>query len=252
MVDLKNINKSNLWYVVGLIATDGNLSMDGRHINITSKDRKYLFLVRNALGLSGKVGLKTRGGSKEKIYSNFQFSDVNFYKFLLSIGMTPKKSLTMKKIDVGKEYFKDFLRGVVDGDGCISTWVHKSNLHAQWSLRVTSGAPVFIAWLKNETENNFEVGGKLYKYQYKDKPNPIYILKFGKIATHIILGKIYYTGCLSLNRKHKKSVQCLQDENKFVNYGQVLRSPGGGTGRRSRLKIVRRKACGFDSHPGHI
>ena len=27
--------------------------------------------------------------------------------------------------------------------------------------------------------------------------------------------------------------------------------PGDGTGIRSRLKIGGRKACGFDSHPGH-
>src|SRR5436190_20353310 len=29
------------------------------------------------------------------------------------------------------------------------------------------------------------------------------------------------------------------------------RRPGGGIGRRSRLKIYRRKSCGFDPHPGH-
>ena len=28
-------------------------------------------------------------------------------------------------------------------------------------------------------------------------------------------------------------------------------SPGGGTGIRARLKIVSRKGCGFDPHPGH-
>ena len=28
--------------------------------------------------------------------------------------------------------------------------------------------------------------------------------------------------------------------------------PGGGTGRRARLKIVFRKECGFDSRPGHF
>lgn len=27
--------------------------------------------------------------------------------------------------------------------------------------------------------------------------------------------------------------------------------PGGVIGSRNRLKIDRRKACGFDSHPGH-
>ena len=30
-----------------------------------------------------------------------------------------------------------------------------------------------------------------------------------------------------------------------------LRRPGGGIGRRSRLKIYRRKSCGFDPHPGY-
>src|SRR6185295_7683095 len=30
-----------------------------------------------------------------------------------------------------------------------------------------------------------------------------------------------------------------------------LERPGGGIGRRSRLKIYRRKSCGFDPHPGH-
>jgi hypothetical protein len=30
-----------------------------------------------------------------------------------------------------------------------------------------------------------------------------------------------------------------------------LIGPGGGIGRRSRLKIYLRKDCGFDPHPGH-
>jgi hypothetical protein len=30
-----------------------------------------------------------------------------------------------------------------------------------------------------------------------------------------------------------------------------LFGPGGGIGRRSRLKIYLRKDCGFDPHPGH-
>ena len=30
-----------------------------------------------------------------------------------------------------------------------------------------------------------------------------------------------------------------------------LEGPGGGIGRRSRLKIYHRKVCGFDPHPGH-
>ncbi len=238
MVDLKIIQLKNLWYVIGLIVTDGNLSKDGRHIIITSKDRNYLFLVRNALGLKNKIGRKARGGSKEKIYSCLQFGDVKFYKYLLGIGLIPNKSLTLSKIKIDSVYFSDFLRGVIDGDGSISTWIHRTNLYRQWSLRIASAAPSFIQWLKKETEDYFNVKGKLYNYKYKNKPNPIYILKFGKLAAKIIIKKVYYKNCLALNRKNKQSVVFLQDKNKMVNYGNVL-GPGVGTGRRSGLKIQR-------------
>jgi len=33
-----NIQPPNLWYFVGIITSDGNLSPDGRHIGITSND----------------------------------------------------------------------------------------------------------------------------------------------------------------------------------------------------------------------
>lgn len=236
MVDLKSIKPNNLWYIIGLIATDGYLSKDGRHINITSKDRRYLFSVRKALGINNKIGKKTREKEKIKKYSQIQFGDVKFYKYLLDIGMIQKKSLNLGKINVPRQYFPDFLRGVVDGDGSISTWVHKTNQHRQWSLRITSAASLFINWLKKETENYLNIKGRLYCYKYKNKTNPIYILKFGKLPTKIILKSIYYKKALSLQRKNKKSAVCLQDKNKMINYGNII-GPGAGTGRQPRLKI---------------
>ena len=47
-----------LAYVIGLIASDGNLSSDGRHINITSKDEVMLQNVRLCLKIRNKIGLK--------------------------------------------------------------------------------------------------------------------------------------------------------------------------------------------------
>lgn len=142
----------------------------------------------------------------------------------------------MADINVPLKYFSDFLRGVIDGDGNISTWIHKTNRCRQWSLRVISAAPLFIKWLKIETENYFNVKGRLYSYKYENKNNPIYILKFGKLPTKIILNSIYYKNALSLKRKNKKGILCLQDENKMINYGNII-GPGGGIGRRVGLKI---------------
>lgn len=192
--------------------------------------------MRKALKLKNKIGRKARGNSGEKIYSYFQFGDVKFFRHLEDIGLTKNKSLTMRALEIDKIYFLDFLRGVIDGDGSISTWIHRTNSHRQWSLRIVSAAPLFIQWLKTETEKYFDVRGKLYSYKYKNKSNPLYILKFGKLSAKAILKSAYYENCLSLSRKHKNAAVCLQDENKMINYGNVL-GPGAVTGSQDGLKI---------------
>lgn len=233
MVDLKNIKPQNLWYVVGLITTDGCLSKDGRHIDITSKNRKHLEAVKDALGLKVKIGLKTSGGNL--MYPRLQFGDVNFYRFLENIGLSKKKSLVLREIDINGKYFRDFLRGVIDGDGSICTWIHKSNFHRQWSLRIVSAAPIFINWLKRRVEEKYGVRGRVHAY-IRDGRNNLYLLKFGKLAAKVIISDIYYKDSLALGGKDKKHTRCLQDENKMINYGGVI-SSGAETGNQDGLKI---------------
>lgn len=133
MIDVKKIKPSDLWYVIGYIATDGYLSSDKRHINITSKDRDHLYKIKAALYLQNTIGRKSSGFS-EKNFSQLQFGDVKFYRFLEGLGLTSKKSLTLGPLSINNNFFKDFLRGVIDGDGNISTWIHKTNHNRQRML----------------------------------------------------------------------------------------------------------------------
>lgn len=218
MINLNTVKPSDLWYIVGYIATDGSLSIDKRHINITSKDRKHLYLIRNALGLKNKIGRKTRSSEKKKIYSQLQIGDVSFYRYLEQLGFAPRKSLTLGSINIDEKFFGDFLRGVIDGDGCITTWIHKTNNHPQWSLRIFNASPLFIKWLDNLIKKHFNVRSKYYCRKEKSKENPIYILKFGKITGIKIFEKIYYPRCLTLERKMLQAKICLQSNGKMVNY----------------------------------
>ena len=236
VINLNSIYPANLWYIIGYIATDGHLSKDGRHIVITSKDRRHIFAVRKAMGIKNKVGLKSRSNEDRKIYSYLQFRDVKFYNYLLKLGFVQNKSLGLGKIAVQSTYFADFVRGVIDGGGSITSWTHRSNLHKQWSLRITSAAPKFIKWLHRAIESAFTIKGKLYCYKYEDKKNNIYTLKFGKLASKVILKNVYYKNALALKRKNLTSVLCLQDKNKMLNYANVI-GPDAETGRQPRLKI---------------
>ena len=76
-------------YVVGLIATDGNLSSDGRHLSIPSKDLDLLESLRACLGLTNSIG---RHSNARGHIHRLQWGDRLFYDWLQSIGLTPAKS----------------------------------------------------------------------------------------------------------------------------------------------------------------
>src|SRR5258708_39204613 len=91
---------SKFAYAIGLITTDGSLSKNGRHINFTSKDKQLIDLFVQVLEIKNKIGMKGNGKTKEKKYFVVQFGDINFYRFLSSIGLTSKKTRTMHAINI--------------------------------------------------------------------------------------------------------------------------------------------------------
>ena len=232
---LDEILPNNLWYIIGYIVADGNLSSDGRHITIVSKDIEHLVKIRSALQIDCKIGMFARGGYKEKKYGRLQFSNVNFYKWLQSIGIGPNKSLVQGPVVLDPNHIGDFVRGIIDGDGCIRTWEHSSNGLIQWYTSITSASLSLITWLKEMIEEEYKIKGKIHSNAISRK-NPIYRIKFGKLASQVLFDNIYYSSCLCLNRKKRLAQSCLLDTKKMVNYNSVIRS-GAVTGSQDRLKI---------------
>jgi hypothetical protein len=195
------IEAPNLWYLVGLITSDGCLSSDGRHIDITSKGYKFLQGIKDTFGLDNKIGVKYNS-IKQKAF-HIQIANKNFYDFLLSVGLSQNKSLTVGAVNVPGQYFCDFLRGLIDGDGCIRQWVHSSNQKEQWSLRIYSGSGAFIKWLNNTIESLLKIKGKVYR-----ETDTKWILKYGKMAAREIAKRCYYKNCFGLERKIKLAKEC--------------------------------------------
>jgi len=57
---------SEFAYALGLLATDGNLSPDGRHFDFTSKDKEQLRNFMKCLGIKVKIGYKISGYTGKK------------------------------------------------------------------------------------------------------------------------------------------------------------------------------------------
>jgi len=200
------IEGPNLWYLVGLITTDGCLAKDGRHIDITSADRQFLVKIIKSTGFINKIGVKNKGQINQAY--RIQIANKNLYEFLLSVGLLPNKSLKLKKLNIPKEFFSDFLRGIIDGDGCLRSWIHPSNNHEQWSLRIFSGSKVFIKWLESRIEEATGCRGRIHSDFGPHRIHQLYTLKYGKLAAAGILKNCYYKGAFSLERKSKLAYNC--------------------------------------------
>jgi len=191
----------NFAYAIGLLTTDGCLSPDGRHIDLTSKDEEQIHNFINCLGLKNKIGIKFAGN--KKITSNrVQFGDVLFYKFLLDIGLTPNKSKVLEEIKIPEKYFFDFLRGHFDGDGTFYSYIDKRwKSSFMFYMVFVSASEKHINWLRNKIKNLLKTSGSIVK----SKNNSCYQLRYAKKESLKLIDKIYYSkNIIFLKRKSLK------------------------------------------------
>lgn len=192
---------ANLAYVVGLIASDGSLSIDGRHLNLTSKDLEQVENFKKILKLKNKIGLKYRGEDHTEFYYNFQFGDVKFYRFLLSIGLTPHKSKTIGELAVPDKYFRDFLRGEFDGDGCtFSYWSKQWPKSFVMYTGFTSSSRRYLSWLLEKINQLYNISGFI-----GPGGRNAYVLKFAKKSSIRLIKQMYHKhNVVHLKRKKFK------------------------------------------------
>lgn len=193
---------SDFAYAIGLIVTDGCLSSDYRHIIYTSKDKELLDKFNKGLGTRFKSGISRNSLGME--CGRIQFGDVNFFNYLLSIGLTPAKSKTIGKIGVPKKFFFDFLRGCFDGDGCSYSYMDK-----RWKssfifyLGFASASIDFIHWIREEVYQASGLRGHISSS--KNRKSMFYQLRYSKYEA-IKLSELLYREkrCLKLTRKYLK------------------------------------------------
>jgi len=195
-----------LAYAIGLITTDGCLSKDGRHIDMTSKDLEQIKTFLECLGLKNKIGRKVSGSTNRYCY-RVQFGDVLFYKFLLSIGLSPGKTKILKDVDIPQKYFWDFMRGHFDGDGTFYSY-YDSRWKSSFMFYTVfiSASYSHIRWLQDEIFRLEKVKGHITH----DKKKTTYQLKYAKTDSLKILRKMYYIDDLCcLKRKRLKIEKAL-------------------------------------------
>lgn len=187
-------------YAVGLLASDGNLSKDERHIDFTSKDKEQIINFKKCLSLDTKIGTKKSGRPKFNRYYRTQFGDVLFYRFLEKIGLTKAKSKSIGKMLIPRKYFFDFLRGCYDGDGSFYKYWDKrwKNSYMFYTI-LASASPSFINWIRKDLQKYLDIRGHI------SISRGMMQLKYAKKESVKLLKSMYYKNdVICLPRKRLK------------------------------------------------
>lgn len=164
----------HLAYILGLVASDGNLEKDNNCIILNTTDFELADTFRKLLGMEEAHIVVVNPLPPRKTSYMVQVCDYVFRAFAEERGLTPRKALTIGALDIPDKVFVDFLRGELDGDGGWHTshgWRGMDYLIAKF----TSKSPAYLDWIQITVERltglvgRFSGHGLVYNGQNAEK-----------------------------------------------------------------------------------
>jgi len=144
------------FYLLGAYMTDGNINDTKHHVSfsIISKDRDWIENIRDIIC------------PNKPLYDRLnccaiEVSDIDAMSWLISYGCTPRKSKTLLlEKTIPEKYHRDFIRGLIDGDGSITSCPYKKvkNNKEYWYTKRTiylcSASKIFIEQISSLIPSN--------------------------------------------------------------------------------------------------
>lgn len=159
-------------YTLGLIFSDGAIedvrkSSRTCYVSISSKDYSLIQQVKQILSSNHNIYIKKprlhtfKDGKTYLSAKQFvlRIGSKEMFQDLINLKVTPRKSLRLKFPDVPKKYFKFFLRGYFDGDGCISIY-KRNNKTPRPILVFTCGTKSFLIKISKNLERLLQLTPK--------------------------------------------------------------------------------------------
>lgn len=203
-------------YFLGLLATDGCIT-DNRVVLDFSEENKELLYYWNEF-LNNKCNITV---STHKVYKipqyRIAFRNQEICDYLATFGITQNKTFNLRL----KYINWDVLRGIIDGDGCVS----ESNNGSTIRIGITSGCRQFLEQVQRFYEDNNITS---YLKESSRNINPTYDLYVYNTKDVIkIYNNLYLNANYFLKRKEEKFGPLLRKLNKsnLVNSGKENATP---------------------------
>jgi hypothetical protein len=202
--DVLNIHNA---YVLGFLATDGCVgkrkNRDYYTVGLGIKDNDRYVLENISKDMESTYPIYMNKRDEITTMVSFCIRDQHLCRRVMELGIIPKKSLVLKCPVLPVELVPHFIRGVIDGDGCVTKQESKPR------VSIVSASKDFIYGLKDMLNIlGVEAIISCHLPQPNDKlaKNPMYDLRVRGIYNVIKLYDLMYTDdvTLFLTRKRER------------------------------------------------
>jgi hypothetical protein len=189
------------WYFLGLFWADGYNDEKFGVVKITlqDRDRQVLSHLRNLIQPTKRL-YEMNLNSHTQPTVTLAINSRELSELISSWGGTKNKTYEAgwPKIDIPIKYLRDFIRGFIDGDGCIYKRPNKNSI----SLSCT-GYVTFISALHLVLKDKFEIKGGVYQIK-NCSPGIVSFCTEGTKKVKKILEWLYKSSAISIPRKYQK------------------------------------------------
>lgn len=197
-----NIDSANKSYILGILYADGSLSNQEWKLSISlvEKDLEVLNFIKEEMGSERPLYFNNHNSKNIKLQNSYVLSMNSkvLWEDCCKWGLVPNKTFVTKfPLNIPKEYYKDFIRGYLDGDGYVSKKGHRIEF---------VGTEEFLIELANQIHANT---GHTWSYNRKRHPernnNIITLSYWGKNKCAAIANYLYPENTLfGMQRKKDK------------------------------------------------
>ena len=207
-----NIDTEEKAYWLGFFFADGSITTPSRkrkdgtikngiyriELSLSDTDHKHMEKYNKALGIEKPIPVTKTNFKTDRCRS--YFNSKHMWETLNSYGCTPRKSLTLIfpniKIFKDKCLIRHFIRGYVDGDGCL-TFSKSGRLVLQ-----ILGTKEFLSGIQ-------KIFPQFHIYK-KDKRSNVYAMSCACTPADEVAKKLYSDATIFLKRKYDRFCRAVQ------------------------------------------
>lgn len=204
---LKEITSPFDAYLIGLIMTDGYVLSDRDGLGLDMTDEDVIKFVASTIGTNYKTYIEEGRKNRYRVLINIQGISKEVERF----GIVPKKSKIIEKpklLDKERQYLPYIIRGIIDGDGCVS-----KTSYGGAQFYICSMSEQFIDWIIEVLEKDFFMTD-IHKRQNVE--TGMWRVETSNQYNILKLIALVYNKPFGMNRKYNELRKTFRDYNKDV------------------------------------